>query len=136
MRRWLLWTFAADTIVGVLLGLPLFLAPGQFLGLFGWAPIDPIMSRLTGAAVLATAWASYRCWGMIRYSNREGASPLNWTAIQVVLEIDIALTILGVAGLLRHLVFGTWPWYAWTLFAGLAAFAIAFIVGYVGRPRE
>ncbi len=39
--------FAADMIVA----LPLFIAPREILGLFGWASIDPMATRLAAAAL-------------------------------------------------------------------------------------
>lgn len=48
LRRWFVVHFAVDWLVGV----PLFLAPGPLLQLFGWHPIDPVATRLFAAALL------------------------------------------------------------------------------------
>jgi hypothetical protein len=40
-------------------GSGLLLAPGRFLGMFYWAPVDPHLSRIFGAALLAMAgWSA------------------------------------------------------------------------------
>jgi hypothetical protein len=39
-------------ILDVLFGLPLLLAPELMLALFGWQEVDPILSRLVGAALM------------------------------------------------------------------------------------
>lgn len=46
-------TFVVYALTALLFGLALLVAPGRLLTYLGWAPIDPIMSRLLGAAVLA-----------------------------------------------------------------------------------
>jgi hypothetical protein len=48
LRRW----FVVHFVLDVLFGLPLLLAPEIMLPLFGWRPIDPILSRLVGAALM------------------------------------------------------------------------------------
>jgi hypothetical protein len=49
LRIWFVIHFFAD----VLFAVPLIVAPERFLGAFGWPVIDPIASRLVGAALLA-----------------------------------------------------------------------------------
>jgi hypothetical protein len=48
LRAWFVVHFVLDVIIG----LPLLLAPGWMLPLFGWQPIDPILSRVVGAALM------------------------------------------------------------------------------------
>jgi hypothetical protein len=48
LRTWFLVHFAIDMLVG----LPLFLAPREVLGLLGWIVIDPFAARLTAAALM------------------------------------------------------------------------------------
>ena len=62
MSRGLRITFLIHAVVAVTTGLLLFLIPGRFLAFIAWAPIDPIASRLLGAAMLALAWSSLRGW--------------------------------------------------------------------------
>ena len=58
------YTFLIHAVVAVIMGIPLLIIPGRFLPLFGWteAAIDPLLTRILGAALLAFAWSSYRGW--------------------------------------------------------------------------
>ncbi len=47
LRVWFVIHFAADMIVA----LPLFFAPREVLGLFGWVSVDPMATRLAAAAL-------------------------------------------------------------------------------------
>ena len=62
MSKALKTTFLVHAIFAALGGGILLLIPGRFLLWLGWAPIDPIMSRLFGAALLALAWSSFQGW--------------------------------------------------------------------------
>lgn len=114
MSTALKYTFLVHILVAVLFGLPLLLFPGQFLGLFGWAPVDPLLSRVLGAALLANAWSSFR---VLRGSNP--------TTMAVLLEMEIVFTVLSGIGLLRHLLIASYPPMVWFVFALFVAFAIA-----------
>jgi hypothetical protein len=114
MSKALKYTFLVHAIVAVILGAPLLLAPGRFLGMFGWEPVDPLLSRLLGAVLLALAWSSWQGWRATERSK-----------VILLLEIEAIFTVLGSAGLLRHLLIAWYPWYVWTMFAVLAAFAVA-----------
>jgi hypothetical protein len=46
-------------VVAVTFGLLMLIPPGRPLTLLGWAPIDPMISRLLGAALLALGWSSF-----------------------------------------------------------------------------
>jgi len=114
MSKSLKYTFLIHVIVSLIFGAALLLAPGRFLGLFGWAPIDPLISRLLGAALLALAWSSYRSWGASSYEQ-----------VSVLVEMEVIFTVFGSVGLLRHLLKAWYPWYVWFVFAVLIVFAIA-----------
>jgi hypothetical protein len=116
MSKSLRYTFLIHAVVAVLFGAPLLVMPGQFLGWFGWAPVDPILSRVLGAALLALAWSSYRGW-----QAKDRAQ------VSVLLEMEAVYTVLGAIGVLRHLVIANYPWYVWLLFVVLALFAIAWL---------
>ena len=116
MSRSLRITFLVHAIVAFLMGVPLLAAPGRWLSLFGWAPIDPLMSRMLGAAMMALAWSSVR-----------GYLAEEWDQVEIVVELEAAFTVLVSLGLLRHLLVGSWPWYAWTVFGIFALFAISWI---------
>ena len=88
-------TFLVHLIIGFLLGVTLFLIPGRTLTLLGWVPesvpipnsqltvpgtifVDPLITRLLGAALLALAFSSYLGWR---------ASSLSQVALIVQLEL-------------------------------------------------
>ena len=114
------YTFLAHAVVAVLFGAPLLFFPGQFLGWFGWQLVDPVLSRMLGAALLTLAWSSYRGW-----QAKERAQ------VSVLLEMEAAFTVLGALGVLRTLLSGSYLGYilgfVWLLFAILALFALAWL---------
>ena len=114
MSKSLRYTFLIHVVVSLIFGAALLLAPGRTLGIFGWAPIDPLISRLLGAALLALAWSSYRGWGASSYEQ-----------VSVLVEMEVIFTVFGSLGLLRHLIKAWYPWYVWFVFAVLVVFAIA-----------
>jgi hypothetical protein len=122
MSKALRTTFLVHSIVSVLIGALLLLIPGRLLLGLGWTPIDPIVSRLLGAALLALAWSSFRSWRATERSQ-----------VAIILEMEAAFTVLGSVGLLRHLLFGRWPLIVWATFVVLLAFAVAWIVFLVRR---
>ena len=121
MSKALRVTFIVHAVVAVVVGAPLLLAPGRFLGWLGWAPIDPLLSRLLGAALLALGWSSFR-----------GAGASDRTQ-QVLIEMELVFTALSCAGLLRHLLKANYPAMVWITFAVLAAFAVAWAVFLITR---
>jgi hypothetical protein len=116
MSRPLKFTFLIHAVVGFLFGAPLLLAPGRFLGWLGWVPVDPLLSRVLGAALLALAWSSFRGW---RATER--------AQVAILVEMEAVFTVLGCVGLLRHLLIANYPAMVWTVFAILLIFAIAWI---------
>ena len=120
MAKELKYTFLIHAVVAVLFGASLLIMPGQFLAWFGWAPIDPVLSRVLGAALLALAWSSYRGW---RAKER--------AQVSVLLEMEATFTVLGAVGVLRTLLAGNYLGYVvgfvWLLFAVLALFALAWL---------
>jgi hypothetical protein len=116
MSKLLKTTFVLHAIVATVLGAPLLVIPGVFLQTLGWAPIDPILSRLLGAALLALAWSSFRGW-----------RATEWAQVAILVEMEIVYTVLGCIGLLRHLLFASYPAIAWLNLVVLAVFAIAWI---------
>ena len=97
-------------------GAPLVLAPGRFLGAFGWAPIDPLVSRLLGAALLGMAWGA---WRVLRQSKVEAA--------QVLSEVFLIFTLLGAIGWLRNIIGAYWWPGIWGIVGLLLVLAIAWI---------
>lgn len=123
MSKALRYTFVVHSIVAVVVGAPLLLAPGRFLGWIGWTPVDPLISRLLGAAILGLGWSSFR-----------GAQAAPGQQRNLV-ETELAFAILGCIGLLRHLLKWAYPWYVWLTLAVLAAFAVAWAVQLVALRR-
>ena len=114
MSKALKTTFWVHSVVSLLLGAPLLIVPGRLLLALGWAPIDPLLSRVLGAALLALAWSSFRSW---RASERQ--------EVAIVIEMEAAFTVLACVGLGRHLFVARYPLVPWLLFALSLAFALA-----------
>ena len=123
MSKALRYTFVVHSIVAVVVGAPLLLAPGRFLGWIGWTPVDPLISRLLGAAILGLGWSSFRGVQAAPGQQRN------------LVETELAFAILGCIGLLRHLLKWAYPWYVWLTLAVLAAFAVAWAVQLVALRR-
>lgn len=122
MSRSLRYTFIVHAVVALLLGAPLLLAPGRALGLFGWAPVDPLLSRILGAALLGLAWGSFR--GFRAAERRQ---------VAFLVETEAVFCVLACVGMLRQMWGYNYPWYAWILLAVLALFAIAWLLALVRR---
>ena len=122
MSKTLKVTFLIHAIVAAVFGLLLLFLPGRFLGALAWAPIDPLLSRLLGAALLALGWSSWRGW-----NARERAE------VAVLVEMEVVYTVLGCVGLLRHLLVARYPFMVWALFIVLLAFAVAWIASWLKK---
>lgn len=125
MSRWLKILFLVHAVVALVFGAPLLLAPGRFAAWLQWAPVDPIVSRLFGAALLGMAWASFRAW-----SARE------WSQVALYVELGAVFDALASVGLLRHLTRAHYPLLVWELFVLFLVFAVAWIVVLVPRWRK
>ncbi|HOU14904.1 MAG TPA: hypothetical protein PKZ84_17490 [Anaerolineae bacterium] len=113
MAKLLKNTFLVHAVLSGVLGLVMLTAPGRFLQLLGWAPIDPILSRMLGAALLALAWGDYHGW--------RGAEQATQT---LIVQMQLAFAALAGLSVLRHLLVARWPLMVWLLFIGCAAFAV------------
>ena len=111
MSRALNITFLIHAIVAVVFGLLMLLVPGRTLEFFGWAPIDPITSRVLGAALLALAWSSFRGWQATERKQ-----------VQILVEMEAVFTVLASVGLLRHLLFAHYLPIVWVMLALFLAF--------------
>ena len=116
MSKMLKYTFLVHGVVGAICGALLLIIPGRLLQGIGWSPIDPIISRILGAALLALAWSSFRGW---QATDR--------ARVAIVVETEAVFTVLGCLGLLRHLAFAHYPATVWGMFIVLALFAVAWI---------
>ena len=112
------YTFLIHAIIAALFGIPMLIIPGEFLPLFGWTDevIDPLVSRVLGAAIIAMAWSSYRGW---RASD--------WEQVNIVIEAEAMFAVLAAIGMLRHLIGYSWPAGVWLIFALFVVFSIAWI---------
>lgn len=104
-------TFLIHAIVGLVLGLALLLVPGRSLNLLGWVPdtvqlpnselsipgqtfVDPLVTRLLGAALLALAYLSFRCWAKAVHSIRETLLVVEFEVVYCALSIIAILPIM------------------------------------------
>jgi hypothetical protein len=122
MSKALKLTFLIHAVVALILGALLLIIPGRFLGWVGWAPVEPIINRLLGAALLALAWSSFRGW---RAAER--------AQVAILIELETVFTVLGCVGVLRHLLIAPYPAMVWIVFAILAIFAIGWITFWVKK---
>ena len=124
MSQGLAILFRLHALVSLLFGLPLLLFPGHLLAALGWAPIDPILSRVAGAAIIALGWSSVRA--------RLTDSP---QITLVLIEMDAVFSVIGTLGVLRHLLVSYYLPAVDFLFGVLLAFSAAWIVFWI-RERS
>jgi len=122
MSKGLKTAFLVHAVVALVAGAPLLIVPGGMLTRLGWAPIDPLVSRVLGAALLALAWSSFR-----------GRRATEQAQVSILVEMEAVFTVLACVGLLRHLLVGGWPVVPWLALAVFAAFALAWIYWLVGK---
>lgn len=102
-------TFLVHAIVGLVLGGALLLVPGRTLSLLGWVQewvqlpeselsipgqtfVDPVISRLLGAALLSLAYLSFRVWAKAFRSAKEAQLIIEFEAVYCAVSI-IAILI-------------------------------------------
>ncbi len=116
LRRWFVAHFVAD----ILFEIPLLIAPRRFLGALGWVEIDPVSTRLVGAALFTIGVRSF----LGRNDNR--------AAYRAILSLKVLWATCATVGLVLALFdrapltsaafipvfvgFGAaWGYYAWKL---------------------
>jgi hypothetical protein len=124
MSKLLKGTFLVHAIAAAIVGAALLVAPGRVLGSLAWQPIDPIISRLLGAALIALAWSSLRGW-----------LATQWSQVAIIVEAEVFYTVLACVGLLRHLLKANYSVLVWGPFGILAAFAILWTVSLIRESR-
>jgi len=125
MSRGLKITFIIHAIVALIFGLLLYLQPGLWARMVNWAPFDPILTRVYGAALLALAvssWFGYRA--------------ARWDEVRIIVLMEIALTVLSTIGGLWGLLFRGAPAFGWVIVFIWMVFAVAWIYFYVNRPAQ
>ena len=119
MSRGLKITFLIHAIVALVFGIVLYVKPGIWATLVAWKPFDWNMTRSFAAALLALAvssWFGYRA--------------ARWEEVRIVVQMEIAFTVLGaVAGLYGFFVKGA-PVLIWVAIVIWVAFAAAWIYFY------
>ena len=115
-------TFLVHFVAGLLFGLIYLLIPEVWGKLIGWPVLESTPWRLLGAAMLVFAMSSWLAYKAI-----------GWEEVKIVVQMEIAWTILATLVLLWGLIFAGLPTFAWVNTVILAAFAVAFSVFYFRR---
>jgi hypothetical protein len=107
LRTW----FVVHCVADCLVGLPLFVAPGQSLRLLGWQTVDPGMTRLVAAALFGIGIQSF-------LGRHDG--PATYRAM---LNLKIIWSSAALVGILWTLAAGEAPPVAWVFFVVFAVFS-------------
>ncbi len=107
-------TFLVHAIVGVVFGLGYLLIPATVGGWFGVPMTDPAW-RILGAALIGFGMSSW--WGF-RASG--------WSAVAIVVQMELVWTVLGALATIWMLMTGALPVMGWVNAVILLAFAVAF----------
>lgn len=132
MPNWLRTLFLVHLIVALVSGALFYLIPGRTLTTLGWVErqvklpdseltipggtfVDPVITRILGAALLALAYSSFRGW---RSTNKK--------EVQFLVQLEAAFCVLSVGAFVAGLLFWerTMPFAGWMfalLFAGFGA---------------
>ena len=136
-------TFLIHCIISAILGAAMWLIPGRTLVLLGWVDefvqvpglemgipgqtfVDPLITRLLGAALLSLALSSFLGWRATR-----------WEQVAIVVQQETALCVLGVVAFFYVLARGLrpMPLIGWAVMILLAAFAVAWGVAWRSEGR-
>lgn len=107
LRAW----FVAHFVVDVLIAIPLVLVPEEILPRLGWASVDPVSSRLVGAALMAIGVQSWR-------GRRAGVE-----SYRAMLGLKIVWSLTAIVGLIIAIGRGAAP---------LAFLLLAIFIGFCG----
>ena len=119
MLRGLKITFLLHMFVALAFGLVMFLSPEWWGRIANYAPIDPTVTRVLGAAVLALALSSWL-----------GFRAQHWEDVRIVVETEMAYTVLGSAAMLYSLFFAGAAPFTWVPLVTFVAFGVAWIYFY------
>ncbi len=118
LRTW----FRVHCAVDLMAGLPLLLVPQRILGLLGWTAIDPVASRLCGAALLGIGGASVLV-------ERHGLA-----GYRTLLGLKVIWSVAAIFALLAGIADGAPP-AAWAFLSIFIAFS-GIWMSYVIRLRQ
>lgn len=137
ISRGLKYIFLIHAIISVIFGLGVWLIPGRFMTFLGWvqpiveftvggvtgkAPgtvfVDPFVTRLLGAALLALAYSSFQGW---RVSQ--------WVEVKLIVQLEAIFCILGILGGIWALTqtVGPIPPIAYAILGLLALYTVAWL---------
>ena len=137
--------FLIHAVVGVLVGIPLWLIPGRFLLLVGWVPamvelpqsklsvpgptfVDEVITRLLGALLVALAVSSFL-----------GYRAKKWEQVELVVKLEAVSCVLGcISVIVTGLFFldRPMPSFGWAVAAVLAVFGLAWVLAMRTRPAR
>ena len=115
LRTWFLIHFAVDYIAGI----PLFIAPEWFLGLFGFGLVEPLTARIVAAAFFAIGGTSL----LMHKKGKE--------VFQTMLNLKIIWSAFAMVAILITILQGA-PASLW-LFLGI--FLVFFLVWFYYRSK-
>ena len=108
LRRWFFLHFVVDVVFAV----PIFIAPREVLGFFGWVAVDPLAARLAAAALFGIGFESF----LGRNAGRE--------VFKGMLQLKIIWSGFATLGLVWSVIEGglKYSWIGWMLVGVFAAF--------------
>lgn len=115
LRTWFVIHFAAD----ILFAVPLLFFPELFLGLFGWTTVDPVTTRLVGAALVGIGGESLL-----------GRSA-ELSVYRTMLRLKILWSLAAVLGFILSIAHGA-PWGTWLFLGIFASFSLLWMY-WAGR---
>ncbi|MFB6172971.1 MAG: hypothetical protein ABEJ23_10580 [Haloarculaceae archaeon] len=117
--RNLQWTFLVHAVVAVVMGLPLLLVPEAWGALVNWRAVDPTVTRLLGAAVVAIAVAS---WLGYRADSRE--------ELRILVAFEVVFPAISGLAALYEVLLADGPTFTWVFVAITVVFTVAFAYFY------
>ena len=112
MKKGFKIVFMIHFIVSLLLGILMFVLPNIWARSVNWSPVDPVMMRFYGSAMLAFSLGS-----LLGFLSK------TWEQIRILVLIEIVLTVLGFLGALYEALFVGAPAFIWVPIGLIGAFA-------------
>ena len=118
-------TFLGHSLVALVLGLVYLVVPTQFGDAVGWPAAQPFDHRVIGTVFIAFGLASALAY----------RQPL-WESVKVVVQMQLAWTVLVSLLMLWGLLAGELPVFGWAYLALVGGFALLFFSFYRGHDRR